>query len=388
MTPLRPRGTLSEVALRAFRSPVSGLATMLAALASDLGASLTAAYLLPPGDGPVELVASGGPQAAALGPPGRANHSITTAVRNSPADALPGPCAPELASIPPWAQYSGVVSLCILLSDSFSCLLTAAGELDMDLETFYEASAPVGLLTQSVVSAREIERLRQELHGLKQDRSLWAASLQHDLRGPLTSIIGTALTLERRGGELDEETQRSLLQGLTAQGERLNRMLSETLEKHGATGAPVRAMQTDVKALVERVATAGSTARTGEVVVECDDVDIVIDPDRLERALLNLLDNALKYSPSDVAVHLIVETEGDFVNLTVADNGPGVSPEVLPGLFGAYMTDPARNDGIGLGLHSVHSLVKELGGRVGYSRHSDWTRFTISLPCAPRSIDT
>lgn len=362
---------------------MSGLATMLAALASDLGASLLAAYLLPPGDGPVELLASGGSEAAVLGPPGRSGAATSAAVRGTPTDAAPEPCATDLAEVIPWADYPEVASLCILLSDSFSCLLTVAAHEEIDPDAFYEASAPVGLLTQAVISTREIERLRHELHGLKQDRSLWAASLKHDLRGPLTSIVGGARTLETRGDQLDPDVRNSLLTGITMQAERLNRMLSETLDKHGATGSPVRVMKTNVKELIERVATAGSAARAGQVVVECADLEIVTDPDRLERALLNLLDNALKYSPKDVAVHVIGEVEGNFITVTVADNGPGVSAEVLPGLFGAYTTDPARNDGTGLGLHSVHNLVKELGGRVGYSRHSEWTRFTISLPRTP-----
>ena len=96
--------------------------------------------------------------------------------------------------------------------------------------------------------------------------------------------------------------------------------------------------------------------------------------------MLNLVDNALKYSPSDVPVHVIVEEEVSTVSITVADNGPGVTADVLPGLFSAYATDPHRTDGTGLGLHSVRALVGELGGRVGYSRHSDWTRFTVTLP--------
>lgn len=269
----------------------------------------------------------------------------------------------------------------MLLEGEGAVLVAIAGTDEVSRDQLYSASSPVGLLAQLVVDSRRIDELRSELARVKQERSLLAAGLQHDLKGPLTSIYGCARTLSQRGDQMDPETRARLLDSISTQAERLTRMLSETLVKE-PTGpdVPVRRLHTDLVALGERVVSAASSGRSGQIVLEAAPLDIVTDPDRLERALLNLMDNALKYSPAEVPVHLIIEPEPTGVSLTVADNGPGVAPEVLPGLFGAYATDPARQDGTGLGLHSVRQLVQQLGGRVDYLRHSGWTRFTINVP--------
>lgn len=371
---------LSAVALRAFRSPVSGLATMLAAIASEMQAQLAAAYLLPV-EGRAELVATGGPQAGLLGPPGYARASVTDALRSHLSNRSPDPVVVALAGVPPWQSHQHVSCLPIMMDGSFNCMLAVGSDNPTDPDDLYSSSAAVGLLAQMVVYRREVERLRQELHDLQQDRSLLTAGLHHDIKGPLTSILGSARTLVTRDDELDDETKLDLLAGVAMQSERLARMLADTLERQASDpNAPLRMMRTPLADLANRVALAASSGRQGEVVVEAGELCIVTDSDRLERALLNLVDNALKYSPADIPVYVLVEDEGAAVAVTVADNGPGVSSDVLPALFSAYATDPTRSDGTGLGLHSVRSLVEELKGRVGYSRHSDWTRFTITLP--------
>lgn len=374
-----PQEVISDIALRAFRSPSSGLATLLSSVATGLGGQLTAAYLVPVGQGPVELLAAGGREAADLGPPGRVPSASGDLLRATVAASPEGPC--PLDEVAPWSSYPNRRCLSMLLDGEGAVLVAIAGSGEVTRDELYSASSPIGLLTQLVVDSRRIDELRNELNGLKQERSLLAAGLHHDLKGPLTSIVGCARTLVDRRHEMDDETQSELLGSIVDQATRLTRMLAETLVKE-PTGpdVPARKLHTDLTALGERVIAAASSGGPERVVLEAAPIEIVTDPDRLERALLNLLDNALKYSPPDVPVHLIIESEPQGVSLTVADNGPGVAAEVLPGLFGAYTTDPTRQDGIGLGLHSVRQLVGQLGGRVDYLRHSEWTRFTINLP--------
>jgi signal transduction histidine kinase len=293
-----------------------------------------------------------------------------------------------MAEIAPWSAFGHTMSTAIVLDGSLACLVSVATEDELDPAQLGHSTAAVGLLAQMIVLRRDIERLRQELHDLQQDRSLLTAGLHHDLKGPLTSILGSARTLIARYERLDDELRMDLLAGIVSRSERLNRMLTETLDRQSSDpNAPVRRMKADLKELTERAAAAAMSGRNGDVVVECEPICFVTDPDRLERALLNLLDNALKYSPPETAAYLIVEREGASVSLTVADNGPGVSPDVLPGLFTPYATDPTRTDGTGLGLHSVRILVEELGGRVGYARHSGWTRFTMTLPAEDEGDD-
>lgn len=374
---------LSNVALRAFRSPVSGLATLLASLAAETNATLIAVHLVPPLPGPVEMLATGGTHATRLGPPGKTSSTTASCVRAIVAERDPRKSS-KLAEVTPWSEAKNLLSLSILVGEDSSCVVTIATPESLDVRDFYDACSPVGLLTQLVVDGRAIEKLRKDLHDEAQERSLLGASLHHDLRTPLCAILGSARTLRQSWSRLDDADREGLLDSLSAQAERMNRMLNETLQKEASgPGAPVKTLLTDIKELCERAAEVAGISADNEVVVECPPLSIPTDPDKIERALHNLIDNALRYCPPGAAVHVIVEEENTVVTITVADNGPGVSPEVLPGLFGAYATDPGRADGTGLGLHSARRVVEELGGRLGYSRHSDWTRFTITLPLVP-----
>lgn len=355
---------------------------MLASIAAQTDSDAVAAHLVPPPGEATELLASAGAQAPSLGPPGKIGPQAGDLVRSVVADLNAGSESSTIMSeIAPWSEHPYVVSTAMLLDSAHTCVLTVAGGTHLRPEDFGEAASAVGLLAQMVVLRRETDRLRQELHDVRQDRSLLAAGLNHDLKGPMTSILGAARTLITRGDQLDKDSFETMLASIATQAERLNRMLEETLQSQsGDPNAPVRSLATQIRAICDRVAGNATTARPGNVIVECPDIRIVTDPDRLERALMNLADNALKYAPPNTSVYVIAQQEGDQLVITVADNGPGVSPDVLPGLFSAYATDPGRTDGTGLGLHSVRQLVEELDGRVGYTRHSGWSRFAITLP--------
>ena len=368
------------LAQRAFRNPRTALAALLATLCDELEADVAALHLISASD-EVELLAAGGPAAATLGPPGRTPAPTADLLLRAVTECAAEGSSHALVDAVPWASYAEVHTHCVMLEGGAACLITTAGSGPPDFDALRDAAYTAATLTQLEAYRRCIANLQSDIHQVQQDRSLMAATLQHDLRGPLTSIIGNVKTIRSRRDTLDPEMRDQLLDGVLRQSERLGRMLDETLDRStGSLSGPVKHMKVSLQGLCERVVSAAVTARAGDVVIEADDVDIVTDPDRLERALLNLVDNALKYSPPQVPVHMIVENVRGAISITVADKGHGVSPEVLPGLFGAYATDPQRGDGIGLGLHSVRNIIEELGGRVGYARHSDWTRFTVTFP--------
>ncbi len=109
------------------------------------------------------------------------------------------------------------------------------------------------------------------------------------------------------------------------------------------------------------------------------------DRGMLRRALSNLLDNALRFTPAggEVRVHLAQGAQG--VTLTVENSGEGIPAEVLPRLFDRfYRADPARHEGssehAGLGLAITQSIVRAHGGRISCESEPGWTRFVIELP--------
>jgi len=369
------------LALRAIRHPQTGVAALLAGANEDLRARISAVYLAPAGPGPAELLAVAGPDAHVLGAPGPVDNTTAELVRQLVLETKPV-CIDGRQNDPsPWNSYGYLGHIATPLPAGEACLLLVAGSDPMDAGALRRASAPIGVLSAALVAGREVERLRRQLHELRQERTLLAAGLQHDLRTPLTSILGCARTIRERIDVLSDEERDELLDIMESQGERLNSMIAQALDRE-AVGphAPLRLATTNLGEVAGKVANAARVGRGGEILIEVPEVFLVTDTGRLERALLNLLDNALKYTPPGRPVHLLGKTSDQGFTFTVADCGPGVTPSVVPTLFSAYATDPQRSGGVGLGLHSAALLVDELGGRVRYARQAGWTRFSLQIP--------
>lgn len=382
-----PRGSGSledtiTLALRAVRHPETGVAALLSGATRELGGRMSAVYLAPGGPGPAELLAVGGAEAGPLGAPGTVEGPMAENVRllvletapictEGPSDRLPEP----------WSRFEHVGRIATPLPSGEACLLLVAGPKPLEGDALRRASAPIAVLASALVAGREVERLRHELHHLRQERTLLAAGLQHDLRAPLTSILGCARTIRERFDALKPNEREEMLDIMEAQGERLNAMIAQALNRESSgPHTPLRLARTNLGEVAARVANAARAGRPGQILIEVPETFLVTDTARLERALLNLVDNGLKYSPPGHAVHVLGESSDRGFVFTVADCGPGVNPSVVPTLFSAYATDPDRSDGLGLGLHSAAALVEDLGGRVRYARQAGWTRFSIHIP--------
>ena len=113
------------------------------------------------------------------------------------------------------------------------------------------------------------------------------------------------------------------------------------------------------------------------------------DPRRLERILVNLLSNALKYAPAPTPVVLDAAVQGGDVVASVADRGPGISQQDLPRIFDKYFraSGARKQEGLGLGLYATRLLVKEHGGRIWVdSADGKGTTFHVALPTAPPEV--
>lgn len=118
-----------------------------------------------------------------------------------------------------------------------------------------------------------------------------------------------------------------------------------------------------------------------------DLAEINVDPDLLERAISNLLDNAIKYTPAGGKIEIITKTQENNLLITVKDNGIGIPAEDLPRIFERfYRVDKSRSremGGTGLGLAIVKHIIQTLGGEVSVqSEINKGSAFTIKLPLA------
>ena len=109
------------------------------------------------------------------------------------------------------------------------------------------------------------------------------------------------------------------------------------------------------------------------------------DRSMLRRALSNLLDNALRFTPAEGKVQVTIDEQPNGLSLQVENSGDGVDPQLLPRLFDRfYRADPARREGssehAGLGLAITQSIIRAHGGQIRCESESGWTRFVIELP--------
>ena len=220
------------------------------------------------------------------------------------------------------------------------------------------------------------------------------ASLSHDLRTPLASILGAATTLLSSRRLYDAVQIHELLATIRDEAERLDRFVGNLLDmsrlEAGAIG--VKLEDIDVAELVE-AATKRLARRLADHQVKLDLPDdlpaVSVDPLLLEQAIVNLLDNAAKYAPSGSTIHIGARALDNAIVLTIEDEGPGISPDALPNIFNKfYRAKEAdrRVAGTGLGLVVARGFVEAFGGRLDAANRSDrrGAVLTISLPMTPR----
>lgn len=232
-----------------------------------------------------------------------------------------------------------------------------------------------------------ISRLEDALRGSKQ----FVADASHELRTPLTVIRGELESLAQ-DGRLARET-REALGSVLEEVERLAEIVESlfALSRLDAGEAHSEWLRFDLAELAATTAEQMSLLATDKnVLVECEStpgVTVEGDRARLKQVIVNLLDNAIKYTPSGGRVRLSVRREEGFAVLDVADNGVGIAPEALPHVFKRfYRVDGSRSreqGGAGLGLAIVKSICTAHGAEVEVvSSPGQGSRFRMRQPLA------
>ena len=215
--------------------------------------------------------------------------------------------------------------------------------------------------------------------------SHFSADLAHELRTPIANMIGeaqVALTRDRTAAEYRETVESTV-----GECERLSRIVDNLLfvARVDAAREPIARKRFDGRTAIEKIAEFYQTiAEERHITISCSgEARIYADPDLFERAVGNLLDNALRFTPEHGSIHIALsENDGQF-ELAVGDNGCGIAPEHLPRVFDRfYRADSSRgSDGAGLGLALVKSIVDLHGGSAKIeSEIGRGTTVTLSFP--------
>lgn len=229
-----------------------------------------------------------------------------------------------------------------------------------------------------------------DLERLERIRTDFVANVSHELRTPLTAIRGYAETL--LDGAIDDElNNRNFLEKIRANAIRLNNIASDLLVlselESGETAAPPEPVP--VRAAVEAaVRTVESEAHVRGIRLKCAAAEggwVMGHRLRLEQALVNLLDNAVKFNRPGGEVNLEVTRDDSHVRIAVSDTGIGIPSEDLPRIFERfYRVDKARSrqvGGTGLGLSIVKHTIERMNGTIAVeSQLGKGSRFTLTLP--------
>jgi two-component system, OmpR family, sensor histidine kinase KdpD len=233
----------------------------------------------------------------------------------------------------------------------------------------------------------ETERLRNSL----------LSSVSHDLRTPLATITGAATTLLEQGGRLDAPTQRDLLESVREEADRLNRLVQNLLEMTRLESGALELRKewhsieevigASLRRLDKRLAGRRVTTRV------LPDLPLVaMDAVLIEQVLVNLIDNALKYTPPGSPVEIIATATDEAVTVEVADRGPGVPAGQEQKVFEKfYRGQPGDGRGAGLGLAICQGVVRAHGGRIwAQNLPGGGVAFLFSIPLteAPPVVKT
>lgn len=241
-----------------------------------------------------------------------------------------------------------------------------------------------------VVVARDVTAAR-ELEQLKDD---FIAVVSHELRTPLSPIKGWASTLLNRGERMEPEQRREGLQAILRQSQRLEQLIYNILDasRIESGGHDLRHETADLSAVAARVVDEiGSTRPDRTIRLEGTDVPRSAYGSAvwMERALANLLTNALKYSPPTEPVDVRLDARDGLVLLSVTDRGPGIRAEDQERIFVRFerLRDAQTQTGTGLGLYITSQLLRAMGGSVGvHSVPGAGSTFTIRLRSADIAV--
>ena len=226
-----------------------------------------------------------------------------------------------------------------------------------------------------------LERLDDSFTRLSQ----FSADLAHELRTPITNMMGeaqVALTRDRTAGEYRETIESTI-----TECERLSRIVDNLLfvARADAAREPIARKRFDARKAVEKIAAFYQTiADDRHVTISCNgEGQIYADPDLFERAVGNLIDNALRFTPENGSIQITLSQHDADFEVAISDNGCGIGSEHLPRVFDRfYRAESSRSsDGAGLGLALVKSIMDLHGGSAKIeSEIGRGTTVTLSFP--------
>lgn len=240
--------------------------------------------------------------------------------------------------------------------------------------------------------AESFNSMTEALNELETMRSSFISDVSHELRTPMTIISGFAEGMV--DGTVAEEDREKYLKIVLTETKRLSRLVADLLEASRLESGkiPINKQKTDINRLLTETIVMYEQQLTKknidvELNLENGECFAFADKDLIKRVMINLIDNAIKFTPENGKIALSAACDGDKTVTTVENSGEGISPDELRHIWERfYKTDKSRSmdkKGVGLGLHIVKTIIANHGGEIKVqSEQGKFTRFTFYLDAA------
>jgi signal transduction histidine kinase len=244
-----------------------------------------------------------------------------------------------------------------------------------------------GQLLNIIASVRDVSRFRQA----EEMQSTFISVISHELKTPVALIKGYVGTLRREDVRWDSKVVLDSLAVIEEEADHLAELIENLLDasRLEAGGLPINSTDLSLPRLVERLAERFRTqTEKHEIVVDFPPEFPVIlgDEQRLSQVILNLLSNAMKYSPKGGEIRVVGQVRPEHVVVCVQDQGPGIPPGDIPHIFDRFYRagETARSTkGAGLGLYLTRAILEAHGGTIWVDpQYKDGARICFSLPRA------
>ncbi len=242
---------------------------------------------------------------------------------------------------------------------------------------------------------RELEAVNVRLSEVNRLKDVFLSTASHELKTPLTSVIGYAELLDDNDDRLTRMQRSEFVARLRGEAERLLGLIEDILDltriESGKMALRRVCLASNEVAHAAVETTRALAAKRGvelEERLEAGLPDLSLDEVKVRQVLVNLLVNAVKFSPEGGRVRLETRRDGAFVRIEVTDHGPGIPPEDAAGIFELFGQGAQGADagGLGIGLHLVKRIAELHGGHVGMnSRVGEGSTFWVRLPLPPEA---
>lgn len=254
------------------------------------------------------------------------------------------------------------------------------------LEQLGSLAAPAGLVLSQIGRYEAQAEMTRRLEEVAQMKTDFVSTVSHELRSPLTSIIGSLDTVNRPELAPSEPASQQLLSSARRQAGRLQRLIEDLLvvSRIDRGAIPIHPESVPVKSMFDEVNRVVSIEPT--MTVEPADLAVFADRDHISRVLINLVENAAKYAP-DSPVELYAWLTGQRAMLAVVDHGPGIPVNARESIFDRFtqldQSDTRSKGGTGLGLSIVKSLSEAMHGSVRVEdTEGGGATFVLEFPAA------